>query len=83
MTASSAGLSLADGLDLSGLNWEQLWLRYVGVGGCASAGELRQHVTTIDTDPYEHNLIATALNEYFLDRDQDHPVSYRASSRLP
>ncbi|MCW2528118.1 MAG: hypothetical protein JWM76_2978 [Pseudonocardiales bacterium] len=73
-------LSLSDGLELSGLTYEQLWVRYVGVGGSADTGGLRDQIST-DTDPYEHNLIASALNEYFLDLNQDNPVGYRPSSR--
>jgi hypothetical protein len=78
----SGGLSLSDGMDLSGLSYEQLWVRYVGVGGSADTRELRHHVN-VDSDPYEHNLIASALNEYFLDRDENHPVGYRPDSHYP
>ena len=28
-------------------------------------------------DDYQHNLIAQALNEYFIELGQDHPVAYR------
>jgi hypothetical protein len=28
-------------------------------------------------DTYQHNLIAQAINERFLDNGQDHPVSYQ------
>jgi hypothetical protein len=77
-----AGLSLRDGLDLSGLSHGQLWLLYVGVGGCAPIGELAEQIARDDDadtalDAYDHNVIAQALNEHFLDLDQDHAVGYR------
>jgi hypothetical protein len=77
----SAGLSLRDGLDLSGLTHLELWLRYVGIGGTAPSSELAEQIMqggAADTglDAYEHNLIAQALNEHFLDLGQDHPVGY-------
>jgi hypothetical protein len=30
----------------------------------------------LTVDSYEHDLIAQALNEWFIDRGQDHPVGY-------
>ena len=80
--AHPAGLSLRDGLDLSGLTHSQLWLLYVGIGGSASANELAEliaHDDDVETtlDVHDHNVIAQALNEHFLDLDQDHPVGYR------
>lgn len=74
-----AGFSLADGLDLSGLSYAQLWLLYISVGGTTDLDGLRQQVA-VDVDPYEHNMIAQALNDYFLDRGQFYPVGYRPSS---
>jgi hypothetical protein len=80
--ASAAGLSLRDGLDLSGLTAAQLWVLYVGVGGTAPASELAQQIAH-DEEPggrleaYDHNVIAQALNEHFLDLRQDHVVGYR------
>jgi hypothetical protein len=79
---SSAGISLRDGMDLSGLTYSQLWLLYIGIGGVAATSELEQQIADDDQpggrlDSHEHNLIAQALNEHFLGLDQDHPVGYR------
>lgn len=76
------GLSLSDGLDLSGLTYPQLWLIYISIGGCASSTELAHHIATdadpgTVLDPFEHNVIAQALNEHFVGLGQDHPVGYR------
>jgi hypothetical protein len=35
----------------------------------------------LSPDDYQHNLIAQAFNEYFLDRHEDHPVRDRDLSR--
>jgi hypothetical protein len=87
-SVSRAGMSLRDGMDLSGLTYPQLWLRYIGIGGVAASTELRQQIADDDQpgwslDAYEHNLIAQALNEHFLDLDQDHPVGYREPAEDP
>jgi hypothetical protein len=72
------GLSLAEGMDLAGLNYPELWARYLGLGGSGTEADLRRHVSaeTCDDD-HEHNLIAHAINEAFLDIGADHPVAYR------
>jgi hypothetical protein len=78
MSTQHANLSLFDGLQRSGLSPAELWIRYYAVGG--DAAELEVEAYALDLlvpDDYEHNLIAQALNEYFLDRDEDHPVRYR------
>jgi hypothetical protein len=70
-------MSLRAGLALSGLSHEQLWLRCLAVGGTFSRDGLdaalsgRRRLTT-----YEHNVIAQALNDFFVERGQNHPVAY-------
>jgi hypothetical protein len=72
------GLTLADGMARSGLSIPQLWLRYVAIGGSATASQLRDHVVNETcTDDHEHDLIAQAINETFLEKGEDHPVAYR------
>ena len=68
-------------LNRSGLSYRDLWLRQIAVGGDADAFELEAYVLGLLTlDPHQHNIIAQALNEYFLDRDKDHPVPYSEAS---
>jgi hypothetical protein len=74
---SEAGLSLRDGLDLAGLSVAELWLTYVTIGGNSTESEMARNIVSDDCGDYEHNLIAHAINESFLDRDEDHPVGYR------
>jgi hypothetical protein len=76
MTASD-GLSLHTGMLATGMDYQQLWLRYIGVSGAAGPLELEAYVLgLLSPDAYEHDLIAQAINEWFIDRGQNHPVGY-------
>ncbi len=75
----SAGLSLHDGYDLSGLTDWTLWLHYASVGGVGGQLEVEACLLgLLTTTPHEHTVIAQALNEHFLERGEDHPVAYTA-----
>ncbi len=77
---TSSGLSLEDGMALSGMDYEELWVRQVGVGGEIGSLEIEAYVLGVLTpDAYRHNLIAQAMNEHFLDLGEDHPVAYKDS----
>ncbi len=46
-------------------------------GGDASPLELEAYLLGfLVLDPHQHDVIAQALNEHFLDLGQDHPVPY-------
>jgi hypothetical protein len=84
MSSDDPGLSLFDGLQRSGLMPAELWLRYYAVGGDAGPVEVEAYALgLLRPDIFQHNLIAQALNEYFLDRHEDHPVSYRGLPATP
>jgi hypothetical protein len=84
MGSVQRGLSLFDGLQVSGLTAGELWVRYYAVGGDAGQVEVEAYALgLLHADAHEHNLIAQALNEYFLDRQEDHPVSYRELPEAP
>lgn len=73
-----SSLDLAQGLHLSGLTINDLWLRYIAIGGTATLVEVDVLIHSGAVIPdYDHNLIAHALNEAFVDRGQDHPVAYQ------
>jgi len=81
---SDPGFSLADGMDLAGLDYPALWFRYLALGGNGTVAALREHVRSgICPSPAEHNLIAQAINEVFVERGEDHPVGYQHLYRLP
>jgi hypothetical protein len=68
---------LEAGLIRSGLTYQELWWRQVAVGGDASPLELEAYLLgLLELDPHQHDLIAQALNEHFLDLGQDHPMPY-------
>jgi hypothetical protein len=78
MTETESGMSLADGMRLSGMSYSELWLRHISVSGTLSEMELEAYVLgLLVPDDYQHNLIAQALNEYFIELGQDLPVGYR------
>ena len=78
MTDADAGMSLMDGMRLSEMTFSELWLRYIAVSGTIGELELEAYVLgLLVPDSYQHNLIAQALNEYFIDAGRDHPVAYR------
>lgn len=78
MTYTESGMSLQDGMRLSGMSYSELWLRHISVSGTIGELELEAYVLgLLVPDDYQHNLIAQALNEYFLELGQHHPVAYR------
>ena len=75
-------LSLFQGMALSGMTNEQVWLRQVSVGGEATDLEVEAYILgLLQIDPHQHDLIAQALNEYFVDHGGNHPVQYSDSAR--
>lgn len=68
--------ALQAGLAHSDLSIEQLWFRYIALGGVCSMRRLAWEVYDDDLPAIEHDRIAQALNEYFLDRDVTQPVAY-------
>lgn len=80
MTATE-GISLQDGMRLSGMSYRELWLRHIAVSGTQGELELEAYVLDLLVpDDHQHNLIAQAINEYFIERGQDHPVAYRETA---
>jgi len=77
VTGAGAGFSLPDGWELSGLTLDELWLRYITIGGTTGKAQLAAYLhgqATPDGD--EHDTIAQAINEHFIDQGGDHPVTY-------
>lgn len=71
-------VGLADGMRLADVTYPELSTRCFALGGSGTTGDLRRHVESdFCPDDHEHNLIAQALNEIYLQRGRDHPVAYR------
>lgn len=77
MTSKKPGLSLLEGLVLTGMTIDELWLRQLTLGGNAVPLEVEAYLLGLLTaDPYQHDLLAQALNEWSLEHGHDHPVAY-------
>lgn len=76
-----ARLNLEQGVEQAGLSFHEVWLRQLGVGGTASELEVEAYVLgLLSPDSYQHDLIAQAINERFLEVGSDHPVGYRSTA---
>jgi hypothetical protein len=62
----------------AGLTVDDLWLRYVGLGGTALPHEVERFMQGEEPPPDQHNVLVHALNERFVEMGGDHPVPYRA-----
>ncbi|QGK68301.1 hypothetical protein GIY23_00840 [Allosaccharopolyspora coralli] len=77
-------LTLAEGMRLSRLSYTELWTRCLALGGSGTVAQLRRHVEGDEClDNHEHNIIAQALNETYLEQGRDHPVAYGHLHRPP
>lgn len=80
MMEPSSGLSLFEGMCRSGMTYQELWLRQVSVGGIAGDLEVEAYVLgLLAPDRHQHDVLAQAINEYFIERGGNHPVSYSES----
>ena len=69
--------SLRAGLVLGNMPVEQLWRNLVEVSGVLTWPQVQQVLAgeRICT-AYEHDALAQAANDHFIDRDENHPVRY-------
>jgi hypothetical protein len=75
---TSEPLGLAEGIRVAGISDTELWMRYLAIGGSGTLEQVLAHVASADCpDEHEHNVIAQALNDTFLEQGHDHPVGYR------
>jgi hypothetical protein len=59
------------------LTREELWVDYVGLGGVAGIDDLTGYLAGgADLGRLEHNTIAQALNERYIDLGRNHLVPY-------
>jgi hypothetical protein len=61
-----------------GLSCADLWWRYFALGGNAEPIEVDGYLQGLfPMEAKEHNFLALALNEAFLEQGLDHPLGYR------
>lgn len=83
MHSSTPKLSLVDGLALSGLSYEELWLHQISVGGVAGRLETEAYVLgLLAPDAHQHNVIAHALNECLIEQGRSSSVGYWDTVRI-
>jgi hypothetical protein len=59
------------------LSHADLWLRYFALGGMSSPIEVEAYLYgALRPTAHEHDIIAHALNERFVELGGDHPVPY-------
>jgi hypothetical protein len=69
--------SLDAARSLLGLSVLELWFDYMGLGGNLTPVELQATLTRGEQlDDREHDVLAQALNERFVEQDENHPVAY-------
>jgi hypothetical protein len=66
----------------AGLSNLELWSRYFALGGMSTPLQLKAFVDgAVQPSSHEHDLIAHALNERFVELGGNHPVPYLADER--
>lgn len=61
----------------AGLSRGELWLRYFELGGMSTVFQVEAVLHgALVADPHEHDVLAHALNERFVELGGNHPVPY-------
>jgi hypothetical protein len=64
----------------SGLTHAELWMRYFELGGMRTALEVEAFLYgALEPTSHDHDLLAHALNEHFVEQGGNHPVPYSDS----
>jgi hypothetical protein len=64
------------------LSHGELWLRYFELGGMSTPFELEAFLYgALEPSPHDHDVIAHALNERFVELGGNHPVPYNEDKR--
>ena len=60
-----------------GLTLYEVWFGYIGVGGDAPLREVQAWLMgAVEPGDHDHDLMAQAFNDRFVDQGLDHPVAY-------
>jgi len=83
MVTSNAASDLEQGRINAGLTHGELFLRYFELGGMSSALQLEAYLyQALQPSSHDHDIVAHALNERFVELGGNHPVSYRADEPI-
>jgi hypothetical protein len=79
---NSLSAKLNDARESAGLSHGEFWLRYFELGGMSSATEIEAiFYGALVPSSHEHDVIAHALNERFVELGGNHPVPYPDESK--
>jgi hypothetical protein len=68
----------------AGLSHGEFFLRYFELGGMSTVVEVEAYLcAALQPSPHEHDVIAHALNERFVELGGNHPVPYSTDSPTP
>ena len=77
--SSGPATDLEQGRVNSGLTHGELFLRYFELGGMSSALQLEAFLyNALQPSAHDHDIVAHALNERFVELGGNHPVPYRS-----
>lgn len=69
--------AIREGLQRTGWTNSDLWVAAVGMGGAFSPHDIDQIASgERSATPAEHDILAAAFNDHFVDVGEGHPVSY-------
>jgi len=67
----------------AGLTHGELWLRYFGLGGMSTALQVEAFCYgVLRPSAHDHDVVAHALNERFVELGGNHPVAYSDIERM-
>jgi len=76
MSISSAA-AIRDGLEQSRWTVVELWRATLGISGSLTPQEVADLTSgQRPSSPFQHDILASALNDHFTDIGGDHPVPY-------
>ena len=77
-TSSPTAGDIADGRRRLGMSALTLWIGYFGVGGNGTLAEVEGWSSgTVEPSDRDHDFLAQALNDEFVEHGLDHPMRYR------
>ena len=65
----------------AGMSFDELWIGYFTLGGGAGPETVRSYLGGAEVPPMDYDLLATAINERFVEQGDDHPVPYHEDLR--
>lgn len=67
--------ALQEGFGATHWTLDELWVSIMGIGGSMDPSDVRSIAAgTRPATPAEHDIMASALNDFFVDNGGDHPV---------